>query len=96
MSAPTDTEMLDWLIRGGYCPAQWRPATMEELRAGLHRENGMIFLGLGDRSTIAKAMGRVEAEPEIVTRQNCKWCKGTGWISMGEAGGLRVCECCPF
>lgn len=54
----TDTDRLEWLIAGGYCPSEWRPATREELRAGLGRENGQIMTGLGDRKTIDAAMLR--------------------------------------
>lgn len=52
--------MLDWLIARGYTPANWRPATLEELRFGYGRENGMILVSHGDRATIAAAMARPE------------------------------------
>lgn len=58
----TDTDRLNWLIAGGYCPAEWRPATREELRAGWGRDNGQIMIGLGDRRTIDTAMLRASSQ----------------------------------
>lgn len=53
-----DTKLLEWLIANGYGPAEWRAATMEELRAGHGRENGMIMIGPCTRDTIRSAMKR--------------------------------------
>lgn len=58
VKTPTDTEMLNWLIRGGYVPGNWRQATSQEIRAGRCQPNGMILIGPGSRATIAEAMGR--------------------------------------
>lgn len=43
-----DKARLDWLIAGGYAPA--------ECRAGLPKANGMIFVGPATRATIDVAM----------------------------------------
>jgi len=60
----TDTDRVEFLIAGGYCPAQWRPATREELRAGRGRENGQIMIGIGNRKTIDAAILRKRATEE--------------------------------
>lgn len=59
---PTDTERLDFLIDGGYAPAEWRSATWEECRRGMCKENGMILMAPASRKSIDAAMGRSKAE----------------------------------
>lgn len=59
---PTDTERLEFLIAGGYAPAEWRAATWRELHLGMHMDNGMILVGPASRKTIDAAMANSIAE----------------------------------
>ena len=52
-TGPSDTEMLDWLIKHGYAPAQWRPWTPAD---GRPTPNGMVMIGPATRKTVRAAM----------------------------------------
>lgn len=55
MNKPTDTQMLNWLIRNGYAPAKWRPWMPSDGPVG-DFPNGAVCLGRGGRRDIRKAM----------------------------------------
>lgn len=55
----TDKDRVDWLIAGGYCPAEWRQPKFP-LDNGHVSKNGLVFVGNGNRKTIDKLIKKID------------------------------------